>query len=131
GELRHVGQPEHRDARQSLVGEDTSQLGQLVRVAGGQYQPGPFAHFDFAAFFCARPDGLAGGSGNSPGYGSARAAAWIRLSSAQPASAMSNIASSVDRVNVAPSAVPCTSMSVPESVATTFMSTSARESSSY
>ena len=47
-----------------------------------------------------------------------------------PASAMSSIASSVRRVNVAPSPVPCTSMRVPVSVATTFVSTSARESSS-
>ena len=38
--------------------------------------------------------------------------------------------SNVDRVNVAPSPVPCTSMIVPASVATTFMSTSARASSS-
>jgi hypothetical protein len=47
-----------------------------------------------------------------------------------PASAVSSIASSVRRLNVAPSPVPCTSMSVPVSVATTFVSTSARESSS-
>ena len=46
------------------------------------------------------------------------------------ASATSSIASRVRRLNVAPSPVPCTSMSVPVSVATTFVSTSARESSS-
>ena len=48
-----------------------------------------------------------------------------------PASATSSIASSVLRVNVAPSPVLCTSMRVPVSVATMFASTSARESSSY
>ena len=43
--------------------------------------------------------------------------------------AASSILSSVDRGNVAPSPVPWISTSVPVSVATTFMSTSARESS--
>ena len=71
-----------------------------------------------------------GGSGSSPGDGASRASAWIRASSAHPACARSSILSSVDRVNVAPSPVPCTSINVPASVATTFMSTSARESSS-
>lgn len=37
----------------------------------------------------------------------------------------------MERGKVAPSPVPCTSTKVPWSVATTFMSTSARESSSY
>src|SRR5258708_7352325 len=45
--------------------------------------------------------------------------------------AASSILSSVERGNVAPSPVPWISTNVPVSVATTFMSTSARESSEY
>ena len=57
------------------------------------------------------------------------AAVCAATSSAIPRSATSSIASSVRRLNVAPSPVLCTSIRVPVSVATTFASTSARESS--
>src|SRR5690606_25100190 len=69
-----------------------------------------------------------------PGHGrsyllSARAAACSRASSALPAAASASRASSSARENGAPSAVPCTSTKPPSPVMTTFMSVSARTSS--
>src|SRR5262249_8124666 len=60
-----------------------------------------------------------------------RPRAWIARSSPMPSSATSSSWSSVLRSKVPPSAVPCTSTRRPLPVATTFMSTSARESSTY
>src|ERR1700722_14414482 len=72
-----------------------------------------------------------GPSGSTPGYGNSSASRCAANSVSHAPSARSSSLSSVERGNVAPSPVPWTSTSVPVSVATTFMSTSARESSSY
>src|SRR5262245_59366810 len=56
---------------------------------------------------------------------------WRETSSRMPLSASSRRSSRALRSKGGPSAVPCTSMKRPSPVLTTFMSTSARESSSY
>src|SRR6185312_8605679 len=70
-------------------------------------------------------------SGSTPGYGNSNASRCTANNCSQAAIAASSILSSVERGNVAPSPVPWISTSVPVSVATTFISTSARESSVY
>src|SRR6202000_3141076 len=97
------------------------QLGQLLGVSAADQQAGQLPNA-----FCGVPP-----SGSTPGYGNANASFCATNSFSQAPCAASSNLSSVDRGKVAPSPVPCTSTSVPVSVATTFMSTSARESSSY
>src|SRR5690606_33259395 len=120
-ERLHVRHPDDLEAVYPGLGQNATQLLEFARVPRRQQHPR--THLEPFFFGC-------GGSGSSPGYGAPSASAWIRASSAHPACARSSILSSVDRVNVAPSPVPCPSIHVPASVATTFMSTSARESSS-
>ncbi len=104
GDLGHVGvgvQPDELDG-QPQPAEDLAELGDLVRVACGQDHPG----HDRSASACR----------------------WV--SSAQPPAARPSSRSSRARSNGSRSAVPCTSMYRPSPVITTFMSVSARTSSS-
>src|SRR6478609_9573083 len=87
------------------VGEDAPQLGEFVGIAGGEQ--------------------------HLRGHHAASTSAWILANWEQPLIARSSIASSSARRNGAPSAVPWTSTNSPEPVRTTFMSVSARTSSSY
>src|SRR5699024_10509131 len=120
GLLREIGglvQTHWVDADDALRVEHPPQLRQLPGVAAGHQQPDGHRAFP--------------GVGSSPGYGAASASRWSANSFSQPACAESSMASRASRPKAAPSAVPCTSTSLPPSVHTTFMSTSARESSSY
>src|SRR4029077_2503785 len=83
--------------------EDPAHLGEFLGIARGQEQ------------LCHAP----------------RASRWNSASDAHPATARSSSASSSSRRNGVPSAVPCTSTNDPSPVTTTFMSGSARTSSSY
>src|SRR5450830_619529 len=96
--------------------EDRAQLAELVRVVRREDQPGGHAH---APPWATRV------------MGAASAAVWIAASSAVPPRARSSSASSSRRSNGAASAVPCTSTNSPRPVTTTFMSVSARTSSTY
>ena len=68
-------------------------------------------------------------SGEDEGRHPASTSDWMRVSSVQPWAARSSSLPSSSRSNGAPSAVPWTSMNFPEPVMTTFISVSARESS--
>ena len=95
-----------RDELDTFEVEQRSELAQLVRRAGGN-------------------DEAPGGQRRTE----ASTVAWASKRRASPVSARSSIVSTRPRSNGRPSAVPCSSMYVPESVPTTFMSTSAWESS--
>src|SRR5665647_352677 len=97
------GHRQHLERRQDLL-----ELAQLVAVAGGQHE-----------VHAAHPQ---------PSASTAAACAAARA--AAPAAASSSISSSVARAYDSPSAVACTSTSLPLPVMTTFMSTAAAESSS-
>src|SRR5205823_646802 len=92
--------------------EQLGDLGDLVRVAGGE-------------------DGLHRTAVRRGGGGSATNSSWRAKISVSPSSASWSSVSSSLRLNGAPSAVPWTSTYRPADVMTTFMSTSARESSAY
>src|SRR5450830_934161 len=96
--------------------EDRAQLTELVRVVGREDEPGGHPHTPPWA---------------TRVIGPASAAVWIAASSMVPPSARSSSASSSRRSNGAASAVPCTSTNNPRPVTTTFMSVSARTSSTY
>src|SRR5829696_753786 len=95
--------------------EDPLNLRDLVGVPGGQPHPGGARH----AFVTRRR-----GAG-----GSAIISACRSRISVIPVSARTSISTSSARLNARPSAVPCTSTKRPSDVMTTFMSTSARLSS--
>src|SRR6185295_8637618 len=89
------------DIEHGHAGQELAQLDELARVAGREHQ--------------------------RPRHATTRR--WIAVSWRMPSVARSSIASSCLRSNVPCSAVPWTSISAPSSPPTTFMSTSARESS--
>src|SRR5690606_14535441 len=86
------------------LAQDGAQFGDLLGVAGGEYESADRAH-SVSAFF------------------------WISVSSAHPATARSSRESRSLRSKGALSAVPWTSMNSPVPVTTTFMSVCATESS--
>src|SRR6185312_6411615 len=86
-----------------LAAQQFAELAELALVVGGEDELG-----------CHQP---------------ARVSRWISASWVVPISARSRRRLSSSRSNGAPSAVPCTSTNLPEPVTTTFMSVSARTSS--
>ena len=91
----------------NLPAEEFTEFAKLAFVVRGQHQPG----------------------GRAAHRVSARVSRWMAASWAVPSRARSSSWFSSSRSKGAPSAVPCTSTNLPEPVTTTFMSVSARTSS--
>src|SRR3989442_1984635 len=103
---RHGREIVRRDELEVEALEDLAVLAQLAGIGGADEEPLPvLAHTS--------------------------AARWAVTSSAIPSRESASTRSKSSRVNGRPSAVPCTSMSSPSLVATTFTSASAIESSAY
>src|SRR6185437_14308084 len=98
-----------RDQRHGHAVQDADDLADLSRIGRGDEQVG------HAYFFTISPTMLF----------------WMSMRSLMPLSASDISASSARLSKGLPSAVPCSSMNRPSPVFTKFMSTSARESSSY